>query len=327
LLPSLTHSIATALQGNTWQQLWAAAVPMPAAAQRPLFDAELEGERALHFLETLPPPALFAELLSLGFSAAVQLLSVSGRAAELAPVLRQLECLVAAGEAALQHGVCAVSEGSDLRLSPQGQTLQRLPSWVSTVYGSGLSGSSYRDLLLLLGCGEQAVVAAHSLLLRLGGCSRHPHLQHGGQGVGNGTHMCTETAAAIIAAALGEDQQSPAIDAPTLQQQWEPGAAVVKAAAAVNLGAHHRREVEALLMQTSEWDDGECDSEAGSADGIGRGEWLPPFQREWVLEVHGDGNSGDRGPAQGGDCVLHRWYVKALPSEVRIATAISMETV
>ncbi|KAL4859894.1 26S proteasome non-ATPase regulatory subunit 13 A [Chlorella vulgaris] len=304
-----------ASEGNTWQQLWAAAVPMPAAAQRPLFDAELEGERALHFLETLPPPALFAELLSLGFSAAVQLLSVSGRAAELAPVLRQLECLVAAGEAALQHGVRAVSEGPDLSLSPQGQTLQRLPSWVSTVYGSGLSGSSYRDLLLLLGCGEQAVVAAHSLLLRLGGCSRHPHVQHREQGVADGTHMCTETAAAIIAAALGEDQLSSAIDAPTLQQHWEPGAAVVKAAAAVNLGAHHRREVEALLMQTSEWDDGECDSEAGSADGIGRGEWLPPFQREWVLEVHGDGNSGGRGPAQGGDCVLHRWYVKALPSE------------
>lgn len=62
-------------QGNTWQLLWEAAAAAPVSAQRPLFSPLLEGERALHFLETLPPPALHAELLALGVSAAVNLLS------------------------------------------------------------------------------------------------------------------------------------------------------------------------------------------------------------------------------------------------------------
>lgn len=78
------------LQASVWQQLWAATAPAPAAAQRPLFDPVLEGERALHFLETIPPALLFGDLLAVGLSAAAGLLG-KAEAAGLPAVGAELE--------------------------------------------------------------------------------------------------------------------------------------------------------------------------------------------------------------------------------------------
>jgi hypothetical protein len=77
------------LQGGVWQQLWAAAPVLPASRQRPLFDPVLEGERALHFLETLPPALLFGDLLAAGLSAAVGLLG-KAEAASLPAMAREI---------------------------------------------------------------------------------------------------------------------------------------------------------------------------------------------------------------------------------------------
>ncbi len=82
-ISSCTHARARAaaflpMQGNLWQRLWASAAPLSAAHQKPLLRPSLEGERALHFLEILPPAALYAELLALGASAALCTLSPSG---------------------------------------------------------------------------------------------------------------------------------------------------------------------------------------------------------------------------------------------------------
>jgi len=38
---------------NKWKKLWNAAAPVPAEKQRPLFDAFLEGEKALFYLENI----------------------------------------------------------------------------------------------------------------------------------------------------------------------------------------------------------------------------------------------------------------------------------
>lgn len=86
-----------------WRQLWESAAAVPAAAQRPLFDPVLEGERALHFLETLPPALLFGDVLACGFSAAAALLG-KAEAAALPAVAGQLErwvvaCGLAGGQA------------------------------------------------------------------------------------------------------------------------------------------------------------------------------------------------------------------------------------
>ena len=42
------------IEVEAWRGVWEASPPCPASQQRPLFDPEAEGERALHWLETLP---------------------------------------------------------------------------------------------------------------------------------------------------------------------------------------------------------------------------------------------------------------------------------
>ncbi|KAJ2594404.1 hypothetical protein GGF39_004214, partial [Coemansia sp. RSA 1721] len=48
---------------NLWQQLWTEAKAVPAHEQKPLFDHEMEAEKALHFLEGIPVYSLFSSLL------------------------------------------------------------------------------------------------------------------------------------------------------------------------------------------------------------------------------------------------------------------------
>ncbi|PIA18390.1 hypothetical protein COEREDRAFT_79863 [Coemansia reversa NRRL 1564] len=48
---------------NLWQQLWSEARRIPANQQKPLFDFEMEAEKALHYLEGIPIYSLFASLL------------------------------------------------------------------------------------------------------------------------------------------------------------------------------------------------------------------------------------------------------------------------
>ena len=334
---------------------------LPARQQRPLFDARLEGERALHFLETLPPAALFSELLALGYSAAVQVLSTAGPAATLPAVRTQLSCLATEAAAALQRGVAApgsaawdtaatAAEGE--QAPPRGGELeeeraageeayvatpsssssrngapQRQPSWLRAVFGSGICGAEYRRLLLLLGCVEQTVVAAHSLLLRL---------DHGGGDSGShGTaNLALRAAGELVATALG-DPWLPAAsrDADATGQQ-------APAAAAASMARLGWPETEQLLLHRRRrprrgrrWPEGaastrgaRCDGDSGGSGGSserdcddgfeGDDGWPEPFQLEWLVEVLAGGGGGG-----------HRMYIKSLPAEVRIATAISPETV
>ncbi|KAK9915450.1 hypothetical protein WJX75_009358 [Coccomyxa subellipsoidea] len=57
------------------EEVWQRAQPMVAAEQRPLWSAELEGERALHWLETLQPECGWRQLLLAALNAAALLLS------------------------------------------------------------------------------------------------------------------------------------------------------------------------------------------------------------------------------------------------------------
>ncbi|KAJ2659752.1 hypothetical protein IWW48_003353 [Coemansia sp. RSA 1200] len=50
-------------EDNLWQQLWAQARRLPADKQKPLFDYEMEAEKALHYLEGIPVYSLFSGLL------------------------------------------------------------------------------------------------------------------------------------------------------------------------------------------------------------------------------------------------------------------------
>lgn len=52
---------------NRWKQYWDEVAPCPAHRQQPLMDPLVEGERAMHYLETIPPSELFEQLLHVGF--------------------------------------------------------------------------------------------------------------------------------------------------------------------------------------------------------------------------------------------------------------------
>lgn len=368
---------APCLQGNAWQQLWASAAALPAARQRPLLDPQLEGERVLHLLETLPPAALFAELLAVGYSAAVQLLSTAGPAAGLPAVQRQLCALEGAARAELLHGVAAEeapAEASEQWGNGSGGAAQAAaaepaavaprneeaaaddaaeweedweadedeeqhtsepilrplpqPAWLQSVYGSGLRSWRYRRLLLVLGCAEQAVVASHSLMLRLG--SHALQQQHAGNSSGSeGTdeQFVAASTEKLIAEALGEHQ--PVFCEPQLAAA-EPA---VAPAAAVDLPTAHRQAAEALVVAQRAIVPTDGSGRDGKADGAA-GKWPAPFQREWLLQVHSghapsngseDGH-GDAGRGIGSLPVLQRMYFRALPSEVRVATVLSAET-
>ena len=326
------------MQGNTWQQLWASAPAIPAAAQRPLFDVRLEGERALHFLETLPPPILFADLLALGFSAAVQLLELVSKTVDLPSVQEQLRCLVAAAGPAMQHGVAAVGGGGQHGGTLPHQEHQvdgaaaggsgnsaNLPPWVPALHSGALSASSFQRVLLLLGCTEQVVVAAHSLLQRLGE-RKEAACPAGSSPSAGSREFAPDMADTLLAAALGSRQQS------------DGGDAAVAAAASADLAVPYRHHVETLLLHQLEWQDSTSERDCSGNGSLGEdacsGEeaWPAPFQREWLLEVcqgGSDGGSGDGDSRVSSlvpcGAVLHRMYVKALPAEVRVATAVSCE--
>lgn len=56
--------------------MWEAALPVPAALQKPLMDAQLEGERVLHWFETTVTPAdLWTQLAPIALSTSAALLA------------------------------------------------------------------------------------------------------------------------------------------------------------------------------------------------------------------------------------------------------------
>ena len=76
--------------GNVWGTLWRDAPRASAASQRLLFDPIREGEKALHFLENVPPPAVFAQLLAAA-AGAVGHVYASADGATLEPAPEALE--------------------------------------------------------------------------------------------------------------------------------------------------------------------------------------------------------------------------------------------
>ena len=51
-------------RNNTWKTLWRDAPVVPVSKQKLLFDPIREGERALEYLDTAPPPEIFAQILA-----------------------------------------------------------------------------------------------------------------------------------------------------------------------------------------------------------------------------------------------------------------------
>ncbi|XP_027337979.1 rab3 GTPase-activating protein catalytic subunit [Abrus precatorius] len=61
--------------GNLWRKLWNSAPALPAYEQKPLLDPKREGEKVLHYLETLQPHELLEQMVCTAFRAAADTLS------------------------------------------------------------------------------------------------------------------------------------------------------------------------------------------------------------------------------------------------------------
>ncbi|KAL0401695.1 UNVERIFIED_CONTAM: Rab3 GTPase-activating protein catalytic subunit [Sesamum latifolium] len=61
--------------GNSWRKIWNEALPLPASEQKPLLDPGREGEKVLHYLETLTPHQLLSQMVSTAFRAAADTLN------------------------------------------------------------------------------------------------------------------------------------------------------------------------------------------------------------------------------------------------------------
>lgn len=63
--------------GNSWHQIWNNVQAMPASEQKPLFDPDREGEKVLHYLETLRPNQLLGQMICTAFSGAADTLNTT----------------------------------------------------------------------------------------------------------------------------------------------------------------------------------------------------------------------------------------------------------
>ncbi|KAI3678535.1 hypothetical protein L6452_37831 [Arctium lappa] len=61
--------------GNSWRKIWNDAPPLPVSEQKPLMDPNREGEKILHYLETVPPHQLLEQMVCTAFRAAADTLN------------------------------------------------------------------------------------------------------------------------------------------------------------------------------------------------------------------------------------------------------------
>ncbi|XP_073118917.1 uncharacterized protein [Henckelia pumila] len=61
--------------GNLWRKIWNEALPLNASEQKPLLDPNREGEKVLHYLETLKPHQLLQQIICTAFRAAADTLN------------------------------------------------------------------------------------------------------------------------------------------------------------------------------------------------------------------------------------------------------------
>ena len=71
-------------EGNIWAELWGRATPVPADAQPPLYDPEIEGGAAVQSLADMSPPEIFEQLFATALGCGYAALSASPAAARFA---------------------------------------------------------------------------------------------------------------------------------------------------------------------------------------------------------------------------------------------------
>lgn len=110
--------------GNSWHGIWNDVQAVPASEQKSLLDADQEGEKVLHYMETLRPHQLLGQMICTAFRAAADILNETdfGRLQEMIVKVEQLYLTMASSLKPFQ-GNELYEELEDLRVD-----LQRLCS-------------------------------------------------------------------------------------------------------------------------------------------------------------------------------------------------------
>ncbi|XP_057862920.2 uncharacterized protein LOC131071205 isoform X3 [Cryptomeria japonica] len=92
--------------GNSWREIWNDAQAVPASEQKPLLDPDREGEKVLHYLETLRPHQLLGQMLCTAFRAAADTLNQTdfGRLKQMVLRVEQLYLTIASYLKPFQEG-------------------------------------------------------------------------------------------------------------------------------------------------------------------------------------------------------------------------------
>lgn len=363
---------------GTWSRLWAAAAAIPASKQRPLFQASLEGERALHFLETLPPAAVYAELMALGFAAGVELLS-RAPAAKLPTVAAQLARIRELGNSWLGNDGIASLDGDpypavhamdasrdDMGTTTGGSTGTQdpmlslsdsdteippavPPSMLHGIAGSspavhamlhsGLSMHRMKVLVQALGCVEQTVAAGQSILQRLTPDRESVSDIHA---IAAAATFAERAAEELVAAALEHGSGFPRetktkINSSALQVSPLKGTPPRRAVAGTTCctgtaDAVPDPEIFLPFGTAIDLDASEVmklgQLASGSFREHGVAQWAPqPFWTEWCIEIAKEAPS-EKGKGEDKKTLavpLHRFFVRKLPSELRVATVITSD--
>ncbi|KAK9940853.1 hypothetical protein M0R45_017493 [Rubus argutus] len=102
--------------GNLWRKIWNDAPSLPASEQKPLMDPNREGEKILHYLETLRPHQLLEQMVCAAFRASADTLNQTnyGGLKQMATKIDQLYLTMASALRPLQAN----------RLSPDTDTIE-----------------------------------------------------------------------------------------------------------------------------------------------------------------------------------------------------------
>ncbi|KAJ9511470.1 hypothetical protein QJQ45_029869, partial [Haematococcus lacustris] len=250
-------------------------------------DAELEGERVLHDLDTLAPLDLFDQLLALGLAAATQLLGATAAARMTA--VAELHARFHSLSSSLVAGAWRLDPGSHSR------QLQ------------GFDDHGLEFLLAEFDYMEQATVLGESVLRRLPGCP----------------DLCDALMQRMVAGAeeesdagrlpVGSHRNSPGTAGNRVLRSYIPALSVESAASRLALASHMCSSDATQLETRLDRDDGEAEMRMLRAL---QPEWPAAAHREWVLHVyHARHAAGPPG-------LCSRMYVQQAEGEQRLALTL-----
>ena len=153
----LSHRMSS--KDSMWMQVWEKAAPIPLERQKPIFDPHTEGEKIIHYLETMSISELLSQIFIVAYSGIFGLLRACATEATLS---KQFDRLAAAVNIYLDFDFISDFRGSSILHG--------------VVYDEEQMLVNLTGLTNTLSCIEHTLVAGKSIALRLNGIENEAYL-------------------------------------------------------------------------------------------------------------------------------------------------------